>query len=39
VAVTAVGKLTKSVFGWMMPGDVKVFATDQLREAIDWAAH
>jgi hypothetical protein len=28
-----------AVFGWMMPGDVKVFATDQLSEATDWAAH
>ena len=27
-----------SIFGWMMPGDVKVFATNELTAAIEWAA-
>ena len=26
------------VFGWLMPGDVKVFDEDDLDDAIDWAA-
>jgi hypothetical protein len=27
-----------SIFGWMMPGEVKVFAENELAEAIAWAA-
>jgi hypothetical protein len=26
------------VFGWMMPGEVKVFEDDDLDDAIEWAA-
>ncbi len=26
------------MFGWMVPGDVKTFAEDEERSAIDWAA-
>ena len=26
------------LFGWMLPGDVKTFALDEERTAIDWAA-
>lgn len=27
-----------SIFGWMMPGDVKVFADSDVTAAIEWAA-
>jgi SpoIIAA-like len=27
-----------AVFGWMTPGDVKTFSTEQLQDAITWAA-
>jgi hypothetical protein len=26
------------MFGWMMPGDIKMFAEDQVDDAIGWAA-
>lgn len=26
------------LFGWMVPGDVKLFGLTELRQAIDWAA-
>lgn len=26
------------IFGWMMPGEVKVFEADDLDDAIEWAA-
>ncbi len=26
------------LFGWMMPGEVKVFEVDDLDDAIEWAA-
>lgn len=26
------------IFGWLMPGDIKVFKVDEVEEAIAWAA-
>jgi len=27
-----------ALFGWMVPGDVKLFGLTERRQAVDWAA-